>query len=275
MNRLAMLAPVAALVVGCETNDPPIASDIPDQTVHVGNVVDVKHEEYFSDPDGDPLTYEASTDNGDVDASMGTGRVVVRGVSVGESRVTITATDPKDQSAMAQFVATVPNRAPTLVAEPTDLTITAGTHLEQDLRELFTDPDGEALVYAGESADDEVAVLSVRSGTSIATLRAVLPGQTTGVVSAADPHGEAASGSFDITVPNRPPVLDREMPDVIMNSGASLDIDLSEYYSDPDGQTLTYAAQSASPQLIETTVTDHTLTLTASSDSGHARRQSR
>ncbi len=267
-NRTPVLV-AAALVIGCETNGPPVASDIPDQTVHVGNAVEVGHEAHFSDPDGDPLTYEVSTDNGDVDASIATGRVVIRGVSVGESRVTVAATDPGGESAMAHFVATVPNRAPTLAAEPPDLTIAAGTYLEQDLQELFVDPDGEALVYAGESADDEVAVLSVRSGTSIATLQAVLPGQTTGVVSAVDPHGEAISGSFDITVPNRPPVLDQEIPDTTMWPGASLAIDLTEHFSEPDGQTLTYTARSADPRLVETTVTDHTLTLASSADSGH------
>ena len=83
-------------------NRAPLASGtIPDQELEVGGdaaTVDVS--QYFSDPDGDALTYgAASSDAGTVATSVSGSSVTLTPVAAGSARVTVTASDPAGLSA--------------------------------------------------------------------------------------------------------------------------------------------------------------------------------
>ena len=97
-----VLAAVAAWGVGCGDPQPPVAvGDIPELTVYVDSTESVDIAGYFSDPDGDVLTYAAITSgNGVATASVSESVVTVSGVSEGTDTVKVTATDPDGLSAM-------------------------------------------------------------------------------------------------------------------------------------------------------------------------------
>ena len=100
---VSVLAAVAFWVVGCgevETR-PPVGVEIPELWVEVGGIDSVDLARYFSDPDGDELSYEASSSNAEVatvaiqsDPNPLRGDVVaVTGVARGSTEITVTASD--------------------------------------------------------------------------------------------------------------------------------------------------------------------------------------
>ncbi|MCY3943688.1 MAG: hypothetical protein OXG18_08000, partial [Gemmatimonadetes bacterium] len=99
---VSVLAAVAAWVVGCGDPQPPVAvGSMPELTVYVDSTESVDLAGYFSSPDGNGLTYTATTsDAGVATASVSEGVVTVSGVSEGTDTVKVTATDPDGLSAM-------------------------------------------------------------------------------------------------------------------------------------------------------------------------------
>ena len=73
-----------------------------------------------------------------------------------------------------------------------------------DISGNFSDPDGDALEYAAESSDRQVAGVAV-SGDAL-TVTATAKGTATVKVTATDTEGLAATLEFPVTVPNRVPV---------------------------------------------------------------------
>ena len=80
---------------GDSSNQPPVASsDIPDHSVRMGSSVTVDGSNYFSDPDGDDLTYTASSSNDEVATVAVEGSTAtITAVAVGSAVVTMTASD--------------------------------------------------------------------------------------------------------------------------------------------------------------------------------------
>ncbi len=108
-SSVSVLVVVAAWVVGCGDPQPPVAvGDIPELTVYVDSTESVDIDGYFSDPDGDVLTYAAIvSDDGVATASVSESVVAVSGVSAGTDTVRVWATDPDGLSAMQVFAVTV------------------------------------------------------------------------------------------------------------------------------------------------------------------------
>ena len=118
--RLGLLAIVLAVGLACgdEPTAPPPAtpnqrpvptSTIPAQEIAAGETLTVNASAYFTDPDGDPLTFSAETSNRSVvTASVSGTSVTVVGVAPGEAEVTIRARDPGGRQAVLNFEVLVP-----------------------------------------------------------------------------------------------------------------------------------------------------------------------
>ena len=154
-----------------------------------------------------------------------------------------------------------PNRAPVATATIPPATIHAGDSLVLDLSTYFSDPDGDNLGYAAASSDSRVATASVSGST--ATVVAMARGGASVTVTATDPDGLAASQSFAVTVPNRPPMVSDSIPGRELPVGDSLLLDLSAYFSDPDGDSLSYTAASSDSTVATTSVSGSTVTVMA------------
>lgn len=126
MKRIALLIPavlVAAMAVyscgGDETvtpappaNRPPVATGtIPAANIFVDDTVTVDVSAYFSDPDGDRLSYDATVSPGTVASVSVAGSVVtIVGAARGLGTVTVTARDPGGLSAQRQMGLNVDDR---------------------------------------------------------------------------------------------------------------------------------------------------------------------
>ena len=108
-------------------NRAPLPSgSIPAQTVGVAETATVNLAGYFTDPDGDVLTFGAASSDMAIASVAVSGSVLtVAGVASGAAAVTVTATDGGGLSAGQSFAVTVPNRAPEAVGEIGDLEVQA------------------------------------------------------------------------------------------------------------------------------------------------------
>ncbi len=238
---------------------PAAADSVPDPSVVVGATLPVDVAPHFADPDGDPLTYAASSsDPAVVSVSMDGSVANLVASAQGSATVSVTATDPGGLSAHLDFAVSVPNRAPAAAGSVPDLSAPLGTTVAVDMEPYFVDPDGDTLTYAASSSDS--AVVSVSMDGSVANVTGAARGSATVSVAATDPEGLSARLDFAVTVGgratvrNRAPVAVGAAPARFVFAGAATSVDMAPYFSDPDGDPLTYAASSSDAQVASISV---------------------
>ena len=133
------------------------------------------------------------------------------------------------------------------------------------LGNVFSDPDGDALTYTASSSDGAKASVSVSGNTLTVTGEA--QGSATVTVTATDPDGAQATDAFVVSVTtstdvNNPPEVANAISNYALAAGADVAIDLSNVFSDPDGDNLTFTASSADIDTATVAVSESTLTLT-------------
>ncbi len=247
------------------SNSPPVAAEaIPAQVVYIGHTVKLNLSQYFSDPDGDTLTYTAQTADIDVaKVSVAGSNATVTGISQGTTTITVTASDAGGLTVQQAFGAEVPNRAPTAVNSISDLDLFIGDTVEIELSGYFSDPDGDMLTYTAETAHANVATVTV-SGSS-ATVAGISQGNVTITVTATDASGLGAWQAFEVDVPNRAPYPVDSLPDLTLFTRDTVQVDVSGYFSDPDGDALTYAAATADADVATVSVFWSSATVVGSS----------
>lgn len=203
LTGLTAVAVVATgMACGGDENEPPVAEgDFPVFAVDAGETTTRRVERYFSDPDGDELTYKAESDDGTVATVTVDGiDVTVEGKSVGTATITVTASDPEGQTALqeADVIVSQPNRPPRVGLAIPDLELTVDDVVEISLLETFIDPDGDDLTYE-VTIDDESVVTATIDGSTL-TLTAVGAGTANVTLTASDPDGESATDEFTVTV---------------------------------------------------------------------------
>ena len=256
-------------------NQSPVAvGSISDRLVNVGDNVSVNDvSPYFSDPDGDILTYTAASSNmGLATASVSGSTVTVNGVAEGSATITVTATDPGGLYATQSFDVTIRdggggNQSPVAVGSISDRSVNVGDNVSvNDVSPYFSDPDGDILTYTATSSNTGLATASV-SGSAV-TVNGVAEGSATITVTATDPGGLSATQSFDVTIQdggggNQSPMAVGSISARSVNVGDNVSVDdVSPYFSDPDGDILTYTARSSNTSLAMASVSGSTVTVT-------------
>jgi hypothetical protein len=239
-----------AVTVEAVNGPPTVTGGIDDQTINVGDSVAFDVAANFTDPDGDDLTFAAaSSDAAVATASISGSALTVTAVATGSATVTVAATDAGGLTAEFGFAVTVeqPNRAPEVAGAIPAQTLTVGDTVKLAVSTYFTDPDGDELTYEAVSADTGVAeALTMGDTVMIAAMKA---GQATVAVTASDPEGLTAAQDISVTVQaaaqNRAPEASDSIPahDLVVDSAVVLD--MSAYFSDPDGDELTYTVASS------------------------------
>ena len=223
---------------------PAVAEAIGPRTVFLGETAVVDLSGAFSDPDGDALTFEAtSSDTAVVRVRASESEVTLETASRGVATVTVTARDPAGGEAGQSFEVTVPNRGPAVAEAIGPRTVFLGETAVVDLSGAFSDPDGDALTFEATSSD--TAVVRVRASESEVTLETASRGVATVTVTARDPAGTEAGQSFEVTVPNRAPVVADQLPADTVFLGETLTLNMFTAFTDPDGDTLTFEAASS------------------------------
>ena len=239
-----------------------MSTAIPSQGVEEGTEVTVDVSGAFSDPDGEALSYRATSDASSVaGVSVSGSNVTVTGEAPGAATITVTATDPGGLSATQTFEVTVnrANQAPTVSGSIPAQTVAVGETAVVDVSAYFSDPDGDALSYAASSSNPSVAVVSTSGATVMIT--AVAKGSVTVTVTATDPGGLTATQTVEAIVPNRAPEPAGSIPAQTVQAGQTATLDVSPYFTDADGDALSYAAATSSSSVSTASISGAVVTI--------------
>ena len=239
---------------------PVAAGTIPPQTVFLAETATLDVAAVFSDPDGDPLTFEAvSSDTAVVVVTTAGAEVTLEGAGRGAAAVTVTAGDPAGGEASLSFEVQVPNRIPLVLGEIELQTVFLAETVTLDVAAVFSDPDGDPLTFEAVSSDTAVVVVTT-AGAEV-TLEGAGRGAAAVTVTAGDPAGGEASLSFEVQVPNRIPLVlgEIELQTVFLAETATLDV--AAVFSDPDGDPLTFEAVSSDTAVVVVTTAGAEVTL--------------
>ncbi|MGE5703991.1 MAG: S-layer homology domain-containing protein [Clostridia bacterium] len=228
----------------------------------------------FLDEDGDALTLSAvSSDSSKITVAMtGTG-LQLTPISDGAATITVTADDGKGGTVSTSFTATgytplPPSNHPPKVSYPVgQLIYTVGNPpVAFDLCEIFTDADGDELSFTAVSNNPDAVAVTMESY-GLLLISPLQEGSAKITLTARDGKGGNTSYSFDVmvraaqTVNHDPKVLlPNGMRIVILNTDQ--EVDLSEIFTDDDGDTLSFQAVVQDDTVITTNVTGSTLTIT-------------
>ncbi|WP_419938222.1 CARDB domain-containing protein [Candidatus Palauibacter sp.] len=140
-------------------------------------------------------------------------------------------------------VGTIPNQA-----------IATGQSATLEVSSYFRDPDGGVLTYT--AASSAAGVVSVSLSGSTLTMVGVADGTATVTVTARDPDGLTAAQGFSVAVetPNRAPEAVGTIPNQTIQVGETVALDVSPYFTDADGDELTYAAASSNTSVATVSV---------------------
>ena len=191
----------AVLPGACDNPEPPSScAGIDQQTVHVGETSAVSA--CFEDPNGDELSYGATSSNTEVvTASASRSTVTIAGISPGDAVVTITATDPDGLTDELNFAVVVPNRPPVVRAVIPSARVAPDAVERWDLSQYFEEPDGQELTYSASSSDEALVTVAV-SGSALAAT-GVAMGTVAMTVEASDPAGLTAMQEVEVEVTER------------------------------------------------------------------------
>ena len=282
-----------------ENNPPEIRTVIGNVSLQVEGTMPLTLSHYYVDREGDNLTYTALSSAptiATVTTPDAASMITITAVAEGTATITVTASDSVEGNAPVpqMFMVTVtakpvppdPNQRPTSSRIP-DQTVT----VEDDptvtltLSMYFDDADRDELTYTAKSSDNMVATVTDPDTDSMITVTAVADGMATITVTATDGKSEPVSRAFDVEVlpeNNKPPTaVDGSSRDVVvMVGGDPKTVDLSNYFTDPESDPLTYGATSDMPMtatamvpegssiLTVTAVAAGTATITATASDG-------
>ncbi len=154
-----------------------------------------------------------------------------------------------------------PNNAPVANGTVPSRTLTLGSSATQiNVSSWFTDKDNDPLRYTVSSSPTGIVSASIPSNGSTLTLSALKLGSTTVTVTARDRRASATQ-SFSVRI-NRRPVSSKAIPaQSVTVGGSSGTLNLSEYFSDPDGDNLRWNAWSLNPSRATASVSGSTVTI--------------
>ncbi len=250
------------------TNRAPVPEGtIPTQTLGVGGTAaTVDMSPYFSDPDGNSLTYVARpADTSIVTVTRSGSTFTITPVAAGTTTITAQASDDSNASVTQTFsVTVVSNRTPIKVGTiSSQLARVGSTAVTLDVSPYFSDRDGHTLTYSATSSSTSRATVSL-SGSTV-TITAVAAGWSTIRVKATDIHNASTTQSFSVKVVASDAVVrvgTIPAQTVALSGTGVATVDVSNYFSGPDGDTLTYSATSSSTSRATVSVSDATVTIT-------------
>ena len=239
---------------------------------------------YFEDPEGGPLTYGASSSATNVlTTSVSGSTLTLTRVAAGEVKdVDVTATDRHQARSPKQSFSVTVCGHPTASTIPDQTIVRGGASAEVDLDAYFTNPNTGNLRYSVSRTAGVVISLSVSSGnvltisqeaTGPREVDPVRPASATVRVTASNGCGGSVAPSFTVTVRSPPIPSGFISTQALQTGGSSVTLNVAPYFTEPDGDTVTYAARLVTtdariPDFVSLSMSGSSLTLTPGTTAG-------
>ncbi len=245
---------------------PTVAMDVAPQALDRIDPLTVDVSDTFVDADGELATLEATVADERIVAvgaiDLADGQLTLTGLAVGETAVTVHATDHDGGQAMTTVTVAVVNVDPVVATAVGSQTLTRIHDLMYDAGSLFRDPDtDEPLALTVAVADPMVATAAV-AGHQL-TVEGLHVGLTTVTVVATDVDGGTAAHEFVVAVENVTPTVAQGLTDRTFDRRAPLGLDLTGTFMDDDGEIRTLTAMVADGSVVDAVMAGAALTLQA------------
>ncbi|HQH32343.1 MAG TPA: Ig-like domain-containing protein [Petrotogaceae bacterium] len=205
---------------------------IPDQEIDEGKTLNINLFELSSDLDGDTLKYFIGNGIGSINGNNYTYSPAFS--DAGIKIVEVIAFDGIDRTA-AKFKINVKKGNRTPIISIPNQTVNEGQTLALDLSKLSSDPDGERLTYSLESGVGEIKgrIYTYSPAYNEAGEKTVKIKVSDGI------SGVETTFKIYVSNVNKPPVF--SIPDIFIQEGKTVSIELKDYTKDPDGDSITFA----------------------------------
>ncbi len=248
---------------GCAIDVTPIP-DVP--LVSGGSRHEVTLANHFSGSNCGELSYADPTSSAPsvATAAIADGVLTVTsGTTLGTATITVEATGSGGISASASFDVRVQNNEAPVTEDPiNDIVVQPDDDDEEfSVVSYFSDPENEALTYTANSSAPGIVTASMGTGENAGTLTLsdYSAGTSTITVTAEDPHEATAAQAFSFTVCGIPTA--GMIPDQVLLLGNDAEIDLDDYFSDPNGGELSYTTTRTGVLVTLELSNDNTLTI--------------
>lgn len=234
-------------IIVAVTNLPPVAVGTPGLSVTVGTTLTLNMANFFSDPDGDSLTYSLDTNASFVTINTSTGLLTASpdaDEATGDFPVSVFATDPDGLIGTQSFnvtVTAIENKEPVATGTPV-LTVQQGSTGTLDMTSFFSDPEGGVLTYSVQQDTPWITISTAGLLTVVVPPEQMVASLTTSVT-ATDALGLSTSISVSIRIiasGNRSPIALLSNLGITITPGTTRSINMADFFTDPDNDTLRY-----------------------------------
>lgn len=197
-----------------------------------------------------------------VTASLTDSRLILHGLNQGRTFIKLTDSENSDFAIRSMFYVDVVNAPPTLITPITTQSITRVNGVSLDLSGIFTDADGESFKLFAGTLDDSVIAIKLDGDTL--SIQGIEVGRTVLTLTAVDVNGASAEVSFEVHVENVSPTtrFAQVGPIQLQVGGEPYELNYSSWFSDDEGDPLTYTTNMKSSEVIQSSESDGGLTLT-------------
>ncbi len=234
-------------------NDVPVGTPITQQANDDATSPTLDVSGNFSDPDGQPLTFTATglPPGLSIDPTTGivSGTIDPDASQGGPYNVVVTATDTDGGTASVPFEWVVNNPSP--VAQDNTIGTNPDTPVTIDVLVDDIDPDGDPLSVDSVTQPANGSVVINPDGTVTYTPDAGFQGTDTFTYTLSDGNGGTDTATVSVQVPPGPQIPDATPIDPQSDDdGETITLDVSDNFTDPNGDPLTFSASGLPPGLM-------------------------
>ncbi|WPP50476.1 S8 family serine peptidase [Catalinimonas niigatensis] len=267
-----------------DENEPPVvANSLNQQELHLRNEpYTFNLVKYFSDPEGYPLTFYASSRNVDMAVTNIQGSLLeILTVDTGEVTLDLIAEDILGKKIEYYLKLSIADREEDFIEVPeapsdnqAPLAKFASLHYSLELHEqlniyldsLFSDPDNDILTYTIPGTDESFSLQDSTShfkmiGNTL-SLEAIAMGTSNTILTAYDPEGNSAQTIIYIAV-NPALKLKGELENVLLQKGRTHSVDLHKVIENSTEQKLFFNSFEEDSSIVSTSIRDYKLLIQA------------
>ena len=222
-------------------------------------------DDYFTDIDGETLTYNIEeSDSTIANCSISDAKLQITPSEYGNTEITITASDAKGESCSLTFTVTVKNNPPVITCN-TNSPINIHSYENSEITFNISDPEDQEITLSYETGSDAATFSSENLTLFIAGNKAD-EGTYNFTLTATDEYGAYTTYTFEYTIlPNNPPTTTGEIENIVFNGiSGNNTISLDDYFTDIDGETLTYNIEESNSSITNCSISDEKLQIAPS-----------